>query len=210
MQQRKTTVPTGNDLWDKYFRVRMLYLHSRSIEQIRRYGMRVSGVEEIDQHLDKQEIVTEANIDRMFEKWRAGVTVKVVNYSDTAEIYKIIHSHLIAWAEYLSQGVNIGNAPLKDLIELDQFAGVVYDKAKSVFSEELRKTAIDSNFLNVQSIHFKNILSRSVKEEVTHNAASGAEVTKVTKVDDNGIRERNSLKEIFSQQINQLSGWRQP
>jgi len=203
----KKTLPTYKDLWDRYYTVKMLYLHSRSVEQVRRYGVRISGVDEIDRYLDRQEITTQLNIDSMFEKHRQGVTIRVLRYEDTAEIYNVIHSHLIAWAEYLSTGVNIGNAPLKDLIELDAFASVVYDKAKSVFSKEEKVSALASNFTNVQTINFKNILAREVKETETRMTPSGLEVVTINN-DKPFFPDRESMKEVFTDQINRIQGWR--
>lgn len=203
----KKTLPTYKDLWDRYYTVKMLYLHSRSVEQVRRYGVRISGVDEIDRYLDRQEITTQLNIDSMFEKHRQGVTIRVLRYEDTAEIYNVIHSHLIAWAEYLSTGVNIGNAPLKDLIELDAFASVVYDKAKSVFSKEEKVSALASNFTNVQTINFKNILAREVKETETRMTPSGLEVVTINN-NKPFFPDRESMKEVFTDQINRIQGWR--
>lgn len=203
----KKTLPTYKDLWDRYYTVKMLYLHSRSVEQVRRYGVRISGIDEIDRYLDRQEITTQLNIDSMFEKHRQGVTIRVLRYEDTAEIYNVIHSHLIAWAEYLSTGVNIGNAPLKDLIELDAFASVVYDKAKSVFSKEEKVSALASNFTNVQTINFKNILAREVKETETRMTPSGLEVVTINN-NKPFFPDRESMKEVFTDQINRIQGWR--
>jgi hypothetical protein len=194
--------PTGADLWERYFLVKINYLKSRPTDQIRRYGVRVSGNPDVDRYLPDQEITTQMNIDAMFEKYRMGVNVRVVNYNDTAEIYRIIHHHLIAWAEYLNTGINIGNAPLKDLVELDVFAGVVYDKARSVFSEEVRETAISKNFANVQSINFQNILQRESKG---NRLRSGAEVSTVNKLPG----ERPSMKDIFVKEIDRLSHFRE-
>ena len=203
----KKSLPTYKDLWDRYYTVKMLYLHSRSVEQVRRFGVRISGVDEIDRYLDRQEITTQLNIDSMFEKHRQGVTIRVLRYEDTSEIYNVIHSHLIAWAEYLSTGVNIGNAPLKDLIELDAFAAVVYDKAKSVFSKEEKVSALASNFTNVQTINFKNILAREVKETETRMTPSGLEVVTINN-DKPFFPDRESMKEVFTDQINRIQGWR--
>lgn len=197
-----------NDLWDKYFRVKVNYLQSMPMERLKTYGMRVSGIPEIDKTLDRQEISTEMNIDTMFEKHRRGVTIRVVNYSDTAEIYNIIHNHLLAWVEHLSSGINVGNAPLKDLIELDAFAAVVYDKAKSVFNDTNKTASLPSIFKDSQMLNFRNILNREVKEQATVIRASGAEVTKVTNVDPNALPERQSMKELFSEQINLMAKWR--
>lgn len=194
--------PSGDDLWERYFMVKVNYLKSRPTDQIRRYGVRVSGNPEVDRYLPEQEIVTQMNIDAMFEKYRMGVSVKVINYDDTAEIYRIIHHHLIAWAEYLSTGINIGNAPLKDLVELDVFAGVVYDKARSVFSEEVRESAISKNFAKVQAINFSNILQKPPSGQ---RLRSGAEVSAVNRLPG----ERPSMKEVFVKEIDRLSHFRE-
>lgn len=203
----RTQLPSGSDIWDKYYKVRMRYLHSRSVEQVRKFGIRISGIDEIDRDLDKQMIETEMNIDTMFEKWRKGVTIRVINYNDTAEIYRIIHAHLVAWAEYLANSINVGDAPLKDLIELDQFAAIVYDKAVSVFSEQDQNTAVASNFLNVQSINFRNILKREANIIDNRISDSGVEVMKVTSNEKVGLPIRHSMKDIFSEQINRVSRW---
>ena len=202
----QTKLPSGDDLWDKYYKVKMLYLHSRSADHVRKYGVRISGIDEIDRNLDKQEIETEMNIDSMFEKWRKGVTIRVVNYNDTAEIYKIIHAHLVAWAEYLSNSINVGEAPLKDLIELDEFAAIVHDKAIGIFTKEDRNAAVASNFLNVQSINFRNILKREGNATMLHGAV-GDEVITVTKNEKSSLPQRHSMKDIFNDQINRVSRW---
>ena len=203
------TPVTGNDIWDRYFMVKMLYLHSRSVEQIREYGVRISGVPEIDRDLDKQEIVTQANINMMFEKHRMGVTVRVVNYNDTAVIYKIIHSHLIAWVEYLSSGINVDDAPLKDLIELDAFAATVYKHAKCVFGSEERVSAISTNFRNIQAFNFHNILKRSQEVEEVRATPDGIVTIPVAnQVRSNVPGDRSSYKDAFARELARIEGWR--
>jgi len=201
---------TSEDLWTRYFTVKMLFLHSRSVNQIRERGFRISGNPEIDQQLDKQEITTQLNIDAMFEKSRAGVSIKVVNYNDTAIIYQIINSHLIACTEYLTHGINVGNVPLKDLIELDAFAAKIYDKAKCVFSEQEHVSAISTNFQNIQAFNFNTILKRNrAGETATKVTASGVEVHQVTTVDEvPKFPERSSYKDILAGELARVEGWR--
>lgn len=203
--------PTGADLWDRYFTVRMHYLRSRSVEHVRRYGARVSGNPEIDRLLPNQEIITQLNIDAMFEKFRTGVTIRVVNYDDTAEIYRIIHHHLVAWAEYMTRGVNVAAAPLKDLIELDMFAEAVYDKARSVFSNEVRQSALSNNFRNIQQINFHNILQRANTRQEVRRTSSGAEVTEVQNgaAANKALPVRPSMKDLFVREADAMGQWRE-
>lgn len=194
----------GSGLWENYYHVRMRYLHSRSHDYIRNYGVRVSGVPELDQERETEMIDTEMNIDSMFEKWRQGVTIRVVKYEDTYEIYRIIHDHIVSWAEYLETRVNVGNAPLQDLIELDQFASVVYDKAKNLFEPTAKEQYLAGSFSSVQQFNFMNILKK--KREV-YKTASGAEVQEVSKKPD-PIPDRVSFKNMFAENIRLIGGWR--
>lgn len=201
--------PKGEDIWDKYFPVRMLYMHSRNPTDMRKFGTRVSGIPGIDRNLDKQEVFTEMNIDRMFEKWRTGVTIHLVRYDDSAQVYRIIHAHLLKWAEYMANSINNGNAPLKDLIELDDFANVVYDKATSVFSPEIKQSALAANFTNVQTINFHNVLKRAIRTDEV-SSTPGVEVTRITtdKDKNNGILPRNSLKDLFASEVKVIENWK--
>lgn len=209
MRTMKPKIPDQSGLWDYYFRVKIPYFQSRPIEDIKRYGVRISGIEAIDRTMDKEMIITELNIDSMFEKWRRGITIRVINYNDTAKIYNLIHSHLVRWAEYLTTGVNIGNAPLKDLIELDKFASVVYDKAVSVFSEQERNTAVATNFLNVQTINFRNILKREYNRQETSLDTNGDGTVKIRPNETAKLPERPSMKDVFNEQINRISVWKE-
>jgi len=202
--------PAVNDLFDRYFLVQMNYLNSRSVDQLRRFGQRISGVAEIDRTLDRQEIVTELSVNAMFEKFRSGVTIKLVRYSDAAEVYRIIHAHLIKWAEYITSGINVGSAPLTDLVELDRFASVVYDKAVNVFSEQERTSALAGTFNRVQTINFNNILTRARKTDyhTVETTPNGVEVMRVKELEGPKLVERTSFKELFSSRISDLKGWR--
>lgn len=198
-------------LFDEYFKVRYPYLQSRSVSDLRRHGYRISGVEEIDRHLDKQEITTELTINQMFEKYRAGVSITVLDYKDTKRIYEIIHAHLTAAAEYLHSGVNTGGVPIEDLIELDIFAGVVFKEARYVFNLKAREDVLSKNFINVQSINFSNILNRAPTARTISSQilSPGVEVTTHKRGDDQPKAEdRRSYREIFEEQMKHLHGWR--
>lgn len=206
------TPPQGKEMWEEYFMVRILYLQSLSRKHIEAYGVRISGIEEIDRYQSQREIVTQMTIDQMFEKHREGATIRVLNYDDTARIYNIINQHLIAWAEYLSRGVNVGNAPLKDLIELDAFANIVYDKARCVFTEEMRKYAQEDNFMKIQEINFFNIL-QNARDSGVRRTRKGIEIHSVLDtVDDEQPNreapERNALKDLFIEEVDRIGSWR--
>lgn len=201
---------TADDLFDRYFWVKVNTLANMNQLQLRDFGMRVSGVPEIDAQLENQETRCQWNIDMMFEKWRRGITVRVMHYPDTVIIYDIIQAHLHKWAEHLQTAVNTGNAPLKDLIELDQFSAVVYDKAKTLFSMQERRSAIASSFANIKSLNFTNILKRSTSRPNTVILADGIEVTTIggSKEPEKQEMTRPSFKTVFEEQVNVIENWR--
>ena len=206
---------TGKEIWERLFWVRMPYLASRNLETMRVYGVRVSGIQQLDKERESEMITTELTIDAMFEKWRAGVTVRVMNYNDTEIIYRIIQDHILRWTEQLTYGVNIGNAPLKDLIELDEFATVVYQKAQGIFSPQQRQEALASNFSNMKIFTFQNVLNRATKPVTggrIERIGDGVEVMHLNEEkpveEKKGLPERSSFKEFFEDRINQISSWR--
>ena len=197
---------TGDDLWDRYFFVRVNSMASANPLRMEKYGMRVTGVEEWDRDIDKQENTCQWNINMMFEHWRRGNYVRVVNYADTVIIYDIIQQHLYAWAQHLKSGINVGDAPLKDLIELDQFTKVVYDKARNMFTPEERETAIASNFTNISKINFSNILGRV--RAVSTITADGIEVTEIQKDEPKVEVDRHSYQNAFEKAAKEIGIWR--
>ena len=207
---------SSDDLWSRYFKVRMSYLHSRSVDYIRQYGIRISDNDEINQQLDSQEIITQLNINLMFEKWRAGVTINLVNYADCVKVYEIIHAHLVTCADFMANQINSQNLPLQDLIQLDEFASKIYDKARPIFTQQERISALATNFQNAQAFNFANILKRSqagqTTEELTNQTtilANGVEVSRIKSEEEKpAYPDRVSYKEVFATDLARIEGWR--
>src|SRR5574343_2048969 len=115
-------VDTTVKLWEYYYKARIPTLASRSIQDIREKGTPISGVPEIDKDLKNQWTTTYLTIRQMVEYFQEGISVKVVDIKDTKAIYEAISEHIHAWRERLERGINIGDAPIDDLIAMDQFA----------------------------------------------------------------------------------------
>lgn len=201
---------TGDDLFDRYFWVKVNTLQNMNEHRLREFGVRTSGVPELDTYIPKQEIRTEWSINMMFEKWRRGVKINVINYSDTVIIYNIIQSHLQKWAQYLQRGVNVGDSPFKDLIELDMFSAIIYDKAKCMFTREERTSAIASNFVNMSSLNFGNILRRRTERVTTIGDIDTKEVTTIGEIppEEGHEIDRQSYKSVFEEQAEHIQAWR--
>lgn len=126
---------TSKSLWEFKFLCRIPDLQSRSIEHIKFFGVPSTGDPNIDKDLSQQWITTYITIDDMVEYYKKGVPVKVVNQPDVKKIYDYISAHLNAWKNQISFGLNIGDAPIEDLVDMDRFANIVYEHAKYHFQE---------------------------------------------------------------------------
>lgn len=191
-------------MYEKYYKVRINYFQSLTPEEMRRKGIRVSGIERYDEGIPHRTVESEYTIAMMFSKWKTGLTISVINYADTAEIYQIIHDHLVACAHFLSNGLAVNGSDtemVKDLIELDKFASVVYDKAKSIFTEQERAAVYNHHLGGVQSINFFNIMKRSYSTpEKVIKGPMGEEIIRISEEKSNpkpGVRERESLQNVF-------------
>ena len=128
---------TTNEIWDRQYMVKLPTIAATSIAFLRNHGTYITGDPDIDRNAHLDTIVTYLNIDRMLEYWREGVSIRLMQPGDSKDIYDAIERHIMAWIEHLQFGLNTADAPIKDLIDLDQFASVVYPHAKSHISEAM-------------------------------------------------------------------------
>jgi hypothetical protein len=121
---------TSKYIWDYRFKVRIPQVFAYSEDHIKTFGTYSTLDKDIDKALMNQPFTTFMNIAEMVEKFKEGATISVVNREDIKTIYEYISYHLTAWKDQLKSGLNIGDAPIEDLIDLDNFANTVYDCAK--------------------------------------------------------------------------------
>lgn len=188
MYLRETLIDTTDKLWDDLYRVRMPYALSRSIGEIQTYGLRVSGIKDIDKGMRNEIITTMIPIERMVELYEEGVPVGIPDVNDTKLIYEAITEHLMAWKEQLRKGININNAPIKELILFDRFAHEVYAFAKYEFVDDEINSLITSVFRSTSPITIDNIFKPKAIESFTG-------VNKAANI------ERESLASYFSQNM---------
>lgn len=201
--QEKEKKTTCNALWDKYFMVKYNYHQSRSPEYLKTRGYFTTGIPEIDNQILNEEIVTQMSIDSMFELHRTrNITIKLINYDDSAEIYNIIHEHLLRWIEHLRFAVNIDPAIVKDLIDLDRFAGIIYPSAVNVFTENER-SAIESNGIgDLDAFNFFSLIDKRSEKSVNPFFSPLNEKPTVT------VKERDSFERVLSEYGERLGTWR--
>lgn len=207
-QKKANEVLSGEQIWTRYFWIEVNHFRTRSLESMRLYGTRISGDERLDKNIDKRTVRRQATIDEMFEIYRGGNKVTLINYDDSATVYRIIRDHLIVWAEYMSRGVHTNPEVMKDLVELDAFASVVHDKAVAVFTQEERNMVKRDGFMNVQMLNFGNILNRAKVDKPVKEIMPGVEVSRASdEPEKKPGRKHHSFAEIFNTELNNIIGW---
>jgi hypothetical protein len=123
----------GVAIWKNLYRVKVPQKDLYTDEEIKYFGVPSVRDASIDRTMGESYTDVIISINAMVEYFRKGVIIKVVNHSDTKEIYEIIKDYLIAWNTHLFQDINSSTPPIEDLEALDRLAGVVYEHAVSHF-----------------------------------------------------------------------------
>lgn len=168
-------------IFDRKYEVRIKKIDNMSIEEIEFYGMYSTGDKEYDDHLNNELITRWLSINEMVEYYKRGKSFSIVDPRNTEEIYGVIHQYLHSWKNRMQNSVNIGNAPVDDLIALDAMAAAVHGYA----CQYMKIDKTQSPLLN----YFDNFgLGR--KETVAAKS-----------VEDTQVRRHESLAEVFSEAI---------
>lgn len=173
----------GEPIWERLFLISMNYKQSLTTEQIRMFGLPTVGDAGIDNDIQNGYIDKYITIDKMVDYYKEGVSIHVKNHKETKDIYDIISSYLICWKQNLEDGINIGGAPIEDLVALDRFASTVYDHAVEHITDEF----IHSNLINFIG-NRKVGRAAFIKEEVPVLPAGQ-------------VKQRESLATLFSERV---------
>jgi len=130
------TFTTDYYIFEKLWWCRVPFNASRSVEHIKHFGTPMSGDPDRDRATANELVDRMLTIERMVEYTKTGVHVYVKNRNDCKEIYEAISLHLQSWKKHLESSLNTGDAPLQDLVDLDQFANLVYSHAKYQFTNQ--------------------------------------------------------------------------
>jgi hypothetical protein len=164
-----STADTSRNLWELKFLCRFPELQTRSIEHIKFFGTPTTNDSAIDKELAQQWITSYITIDEMVEHFKKGVPIKVVSYEDVKKIYDYISQHLHAWKSQLSNGLNVGDAPISDLVDLDRFANVVYDHAKFQFTREMADSILAKSMAGIVKYNRTNFFKPEIKVKTDEN-----------------------------------------
>lgn len=198
MRKTEAHIDTTSKLWDYYYQVRVPYLQSRTIDDVRRHGVNVSGIAEIDKDIPNQWMTTMMTVAQMADYFKEGVPIRVIKQSDVKEIYDNISNHIHAWKSRLERGINIGDAPVDDLILLDQFANTVYEHAKYQFTADMVNSLFAQHLSKVQKINASNFFAHGAMPK-PNQPGSEAGVTRINA--DDKHEDRDSLSEFFKTRL---------
>lgn len=198
------SLDTTSKIWEWYYKARLPYLASRTIDDIKKHGTRVSGNKEIDKEIGSQMIDTQLTIAQMVEYYKEDVPVMICRQSDIVEIYESISAHIHAWRERLDRGINIGDAPIDDLIMMDKFANSVYSHAKYQFTTQDVQSFFAKHMQGVQQVNAHNFFNNTTLNKLngTHTNVN-TDKDGITRINgsDEDIPERDSLTEFFKNRL---------
>lgn len=182
-------------LWNEKFFCRVSNILSMSPAYLGHYGMPTSGDPVIDQQTANELVDRYLSINQMVEYYQHGVPVYVRVEKDTVRIYEYISNHLTAWKQKLDRELNVRDAPLDDLLLLDQFASVVYKHARHHFEQTWVDSYLARKMSSTLRVSRDRILAPPVAEIVTINGLTEAE--KEAAQPEQRFPEHNSLAEAF-------------
>jgi hypothetical protein len=160
-----------------------------SADYIRVFGAHTTFDPAIDAELSKELITVMISIAEMIEYFQEGIVVHIVKQSDTKFIYEAISKHITRWRDALETGINVGAAPVDDLVVMDQFAQEVYPHATAHFD----KNVVDSLFVRRLGSSGKFNPSNILKN--LKNTDKPAELAKID--EEEVVPERQSMGDFF-------------
>lgn len=178
-------------IWDTRYYVRVPYMASTDEAYHRLFGVPSTGNKDYDKELSKQLIDTVMTIDQMVEHHKKSIPISLVNRNDVKKIYDSVDKYLQYWRHRLETTVNYVQAPMQDLIDMDNFATTLYDKYAKFDMKPLEAISPFMSFL--------------------HNYRAGLFKTHVNnetlQVEDETLPDRNSFASIFKKRLVGSKPW---
>lgn len=125
-----TKIDTSAALFDNRYLVSIRTLDVRTISDIKAHGTYTTGDKGFDQALMNARQKLYLNIAEIVTYHKQGVEVRLTNPADGKNIYDAITAHLERWSDIIRKNLNMGDAPVEDLRDLDNYASTIYDVVK--------------------------------------------------------------------------------
>ena len=197
-------VDTAKALWDILYLVRIPQLQTTTITYMRAVGTYMTGNRQIDRTVAEQWTTTMLPISTMIDYYKEGAQIKIVKESDIESIYIAISEHLNAWIHQLTFGINIGNAPIDDLVAMDQFANDIYAHAKYHFKPGMAESFLTRQLEQSATFSPQNFFRPDPKAKKVPETVDG--VTRINEEDP--YPDRESLKDYLKAHLDTLKRWK--
>lgn len=162
-------------IFERKYEIRIKVIDNISIEEVSMYGMTTTYDKDYDKALSEELITRWMSINEMVEYFKRGRPFRVANIKDTTEIYEVIHQYLLSWKVRIQNSVNIGNAPVDDLLALDSFATSIHGYACENMTIQKTQSSL-VNYFNSIGLGRSAPAVESPKEEQTKRHESLAEI----------------------------------
>jgi hypothetical protein len=170
-----------------------------SVDYIKIFGTPTVGDKAIDKELTSQWFTTMATISTMVDYYKNGINIKIVNYKDIKDIYDAINAHLLGWKKRLEQGINVGNAPIDDLIAMDEFANLVYVHARHEFTRDIVDSLLAQKMSSLVNISKDGFFNRNILSTQLSDTSSG--IITINKADEEELPERESISGLLTSRV---------
>lgn len=124
------------EIFGKRYLCRFSDLLTRHPDDLRTFGVRLSGNEEIDKQQRNALVTSWTTIATMAHYLRMGIPVRVVNYSDCRLIYESVTKHIKAWRDNYAFSLNQNVVPVEDLQALEDLSIKVFPAARGLMLQE--------------------------------------------------------------------------
>ncbi len=206
-----TNVDTSSYIFDYLYTCRVPLHATISENEMRVFGYMHTGNPDIDRGTREQYVTVMWPIYKMAKAFGNGDAVKLVKYSDAKEVYEHVEKHLHAWKIKLETAFHIADAPLKDLVLLDEFASSVYEHAKYNFTNQYVESLMMRDLTAISAINRSNLFKTKRAPPVVSNSNVKHVTEDHVKInsnsEDNHV-EREMLGDVFKSRIVGRSGWR--
>jgi hypothetical protein len=156
------------------------YITTLNMDEVNEFGMRGTGVEELDDKLDVMRVYVHITIERMVDLYMENYPISISNGAAAKQIYEAITLYTQYWEMYIKgNSMNTSAIPIDDLLALEEFAMRIRPHAVSGASDgpvEVGLTnLLDEYFSPMHNIvldHDTELLAlfRDYKKRVNHYA----------------------------------------
>lgn len=191
-------VDTTNAIWEKLYLVTVPEIHATSEAFVRQYGTPITMDRQVDRTLSNQWFTRYMTINDMVDLWREGSHVRIHSEKDIKDIYDTLAAHLEGWKHQLERGINIGGAPLDDLIAMDDFANAVYKHARHHLTQDIVDSIFAKHLSASAGVTPGNFFARPVVPTETDSA-------KIQQQIEDNLPKRDSLGDFLKHRLVSLN-----